>query len=272
MTDKINIIVESGYNTSYISTLLIALFYNNTYIDDLLLSRYLNTQKNIYLQETIKFELIEKVKKNQSILSDSINKIRFVSHLLGWQTLETLFKNHNVIDYLNFLLKKFEGLTYCKHNSITCIDINTNENSSVIREFYKIIDTIFTDSYFDDSNYNKNNIVDYQSKIPVIRLKKLFPLITIHINREKNNYPIEIEKKFKVRYLINESIIDIDWEFHSLIGLNNVYYTLISFGKKWYIFSDTLFPSFTEVDMSNPKFINKIKLEAILIIYKTKFC
>jgi hypothetical protein len=279
----VNIIVENGYNTSYISTLLIALFFNNTYLEDLILSRYLNNQKNIYLQEIIKLEIIDKIKHNNSILSDSINKIRMVSHLLGWQKTDSMFNNHNILEYYQFLLHKCEALTYCTRSiksnklssseigntihSITHINITPNLNTSIINEFHSNINMYFHDSYFETTI-----IKDKYIQIPVIRLRNLFPLFTFYINRDNINNLIEIEKKFKIKYLIGDSIINVEWIFHALIGFNKVYYTLINVGKKWYVFSDNLFPSFKEVNMSNPKVINKIKSEVVMVMYRTKFC
>ena len=49
---------------------------------------------------------------------------------------------------------------------------------------------------------------------------------------------------------------------------NGHYYTLLINASKWLMFDDMSIPCLSEVDMSNDKLVNKIKSEAVFIIYK----
>ena len=247
----INIIVESGYNTSYITSVLISLFYNNTYLEDLLLNRCTNDNKFLYLQEYIKNEIISKIKENKTIFSDSINKIRIISHLLGWKSINNLFDEYNVKDFFYFLMHSFDGLSYNKTNEIAYLTIDAVDNSTVKTELDLYINNVFNNE---------------------INLTKIFPLLTININRTKHNGKIDIEKKIKMQYIICDNKLEIKWFFHSAICYNDkFYYSIIFINKKWFVFSDNYSPSFISIDMGNTKIINKIKSEIVLVFYKTDF-
>ena len=84
--DKIDIqcIVENGYNTSYINTLLFSLFYRpNKYLDELL-NKNMNNPSAYYLQELIKENFVGPIRKHFSISNENINEIRNYLMINNW--------------------------------------------------------------------------------------------------------------------------------------------------------------------------------------------
>lgn len=242
----VDIFIESGHNSSYLTSVLISLFFNNTYLEDMLLNKNTDDIKFVYLQELIKNEFINNIKNNKSIFSKSINKIRILSHFFGWLKEEHLFEETNPKDYVNFLLCNFDAYSLNK-NKNTVVDITVNNNTSI------------------------KNECDKRFKDP-IKLSKIFPLLTINVNKSTNKDSIEIEKHITLTYIINNDTIQIKWLFHSAICFDGKkYYSLIVSKKKWYFFSDNHLPAFISIDMSNLNTINKIKSEVCLVFYKTDF-
>ncbi len=246
-----SIIIENGHNTSYITSVLVSLFYNYTYLEESLLNRYTNNPKFIYLQELIKTDMVDKFRSNKSVFAKEINKIRYVSHLLGWKNKSDLFEEHSAKDYLCFILHNLDGVSYSKNIELAYYDVNAVDNSSVKKELELKIEKIF-----------KGNI----------KLTKIFPLLVVHVNRDIDNGKLEIEKKIKINYMLGEDTIDIKWIFHSAICSNGkFYYSILNNNKRWYIFSNNYLPSFIQIDMSCPKVIDRIKSEVVVVMYRTDF-
>ena len=91
-------IVENGYNTSYIDSLLIALFYKNSSIIDVLENEP-TIPEVYYLQELIKFKFVNQIKKGYSIFFQSINEIRNYSIIYGWNTKGNIDEQQSCIEY-----------------------------------------------------------------------------------------------------------------------------------------------------------------------------
>ena len=78
-------VIEGGYNTSYINSLLTTLFYKkNEYLKELLNGEPTQTA-GYYLQELIKSNYIEPLCKNYTIKNDVINEIRNISISVYWK-------------------------------------------------------------------------------------------------------------------------------------------------------------------------------------------
>ena len=95
-------IVENGFNTCYISSLLMALFYKSSYLDIMLYNEPKNIEM-IYLQEIIKNKFIDYVRSGTSILMEHMNEIRTFANICGWLTVDELLEQQDVNDFFTFL-------------------------------------------------------------------------------------------------------------------------------------------------------------------------
>ena len=97
-------VVEDGYNTSYMVSLFTALFYNgNNNVNDILDSEPLSPSY-IYLQELIKTNYVEPLRKHFSISSSSINEIRNYMLICGWGMTDKYINEHHDICELYIFL------------------------------------------------------------------------------------------------------------------------------------------------------------------------
>ena len=99
------VIVENGVNTCYISSLLVGLFYSSSDIYYKMLERDPKNPNFYYLQELIKVNFIEPLRKNISISADVINEIRNYMFINEWKTDEPdeIFELHDVNDFYSYL-------------------------------------------------------------------------------------------------------------------------------------------------------------------------
>lgn len=256
MTSNIRgFLIEDSYNSCYINSLLMALFYIPSRIDNLLNS---DPKQSIhcYLQQIIKNKFIDVAKKNQTIISETVNEIRNYSHLCGWNDINKLLENHDVIQYFTFLMDCFNGIPIqVLNNSDKSFFIKYNVPESHNELTIKNI----------VNNWNNDNII---LNTPII--------LGIHLNRFDNEIKkttkINIQKKIKLAdNLLNNYN---EWLFHSIIChsgdslKNGHYYTIISNCNKWFIFDDKNWPCVKEIRMDDPMIVDKIKQECVFVIYK----
>ncbi len=239
-----NIIINSGYNATYISSLFVALFYCFSYIEDIFLNLNPKDLKFMYLQEFIKTEIVSKFKTNKSILSSSFDKIRILSHFLGWKSKENLFIEHDVSDFFLFLSSNLTISDYCFFLNITI-----NETTKIGHQLKKIF-------------------VKPQSNI--------YSFLIIHLLRNTPNIQVDIDAILSLSYKINDDDSNIDnnvvivkWIFHSAIAFNGTnYYVLLFIDKKLVMFQENNYPCFTIIDLQNLDLIQKLQSEIILVFYK----
>ncbi len=274
-------VIENGYNTCYIDSLLVALFYKYNESLDSILYKEPNSPEGFYLQELIKVKFIDPVKRNFSIGSNIINEIRNYSIICGWSKDENITSQKKCIDFYNFISKLFniEPLSFdilelkdgilnntIKKNEFSYINLNLTNDNDNIRNLL--------------INWIKNNITCNTSNsiIDCYKLNNIPSYIVININRfdEKGNcnkYNLDIMKRIKFFDINDNSQNYLKWKIHSVIcydgkNINNGhYYTLIYMGNnKWTIFDDTKIPSFNIYDIENCD-NTKIMKDACMVIY-----
>ena len=82
MNNSCNFIIENGYNTSYIDSLLVALFYKSSYIDKLL-QEHPQNETFYYLQEIIQTNFVNVIKRNYVVKEPREGKERqFITYRL----------------------------------------------------------------------------------------------------------------------------------------------------------------------------------------------
>jgi hypothetical protein len=275
----INAIVEDGYNTTYITSLFVALFYNCNNDIRNILDEIPNEIDGIYLQELLKKKFIEMIRRNLCIYADVINQIRNYLFVIGWcnDNIDILLDNHELIDFFLFLTKKIKIETI----NIETLNINNGQleviNNSKL-SYIKIIPSnnncsikFLLDNWI---NYNINTNNNYYYK-----LSNIPPYIIIYIDRfdkynKKNCSEIDIMKKIKFNNINDISQSSLRWEISSFICCsgNEVktckYYTIINNNTEWLKYGEGLIPSFNEINIHREINKKKIMSEVVLLLYK----
>lgn len=275
--------VENGFNTSYISSLLMAMFYKKSHIDSILYNDT-KTTMFIYLQEIIKQKFVDKVRQGLSVMSDTINEIRIVAHACGWLNNDQLLDHQDINDFFVFIAsnsnlspleicrtitnynddnhKKYHEQMLFINLNIISDDIETNETS-----IKKLLDT-----------WQSNVIDNIQSNTYLVNIPMF---MGIALNRHQNkDMKVDIQKKIKIKSINND---EIKWRIHSIICKshhelnyetnhepenNDHYYAIIlNNNNEWYMFNDMNIPSLTNIDIKNPTIMNTIKHESVFVLY-----
>jgi len=276
MNNKISFVIQESNNTSYIDSLLIGLFYKSTNLRDYL-SEEPKQIKFYYLQDLIMTNFITNIMKGYSIDTTIINEIRNYSIICGWKNGYGITDLFDIVDYLTFILS---GLSINTIN-LEIININTINSKDDIIEYnekYIIIKLDNDDNYsnnYSNKEYDlrillekwKSSLINSTNPniIKSYRFKEIPKLIPIFIERNNNNYKIDIKKRI--------SFNDMDyWTIHSIICYSNYqnghYYTLFKGNcNEWFIFDNLKIPSISEIDIKNELVSSKIKQECVLIFY-----
>jgi hypothetical protein len=252
-------LIEDGFNTNYISCLLVSMFLNKNILYNLLLEKNDISNDKLYFQELIKFILFS-LKSYRVINSDILNNFR---NILGFNKFlsNTNFLLNNPIENLyEFLLKTFN----C--NKIEFLNINNN--SSIENYYYLNIDV---NSTYD--NLKSQLLESFKYKI----LNNIPDFIGIKLNRNfNNNIILDIQKKITFKSIYNFNNINIEtgdntkliWNVFSIICYEPVldlYYSFINISNNWFYFNQK---ELINIQIINIKeYESQIKLQAYFLIY-----
>ena len=219
---KTECIIIDGINTSYINTVIMALFYKDSNLRSFL-SQIPTHTKFIYLQSMITNNYLTNATNNYCIDKSIVNEIKNYSSLCGWNERSVINSVHNIVEYTDFLLSSFDVgkieieyivrhknntdvLKNIEHNYLSCeIDNNTS-----IKTLVK----------------NWQDIQIYNSKsadISYTHLKEIPILIPIFLNRNYDAplYEVDINKKIKFKINGDELQKNTRWIIHSIICYNS---------------------------------------------------
>lgn len=265
-----NYVVEDGYNTLYLSTLLVALFHTPSVIDRCLLLEN-NSQKlnGILIQKIIEKNFVNMFRRNISITSKLLNQIRMCSHVSGWKNtknIDELLQESDPILFLDFLLQmiEFYPIEISKYSrekysaqqlaKQTVQEIHSNEaipkRDSLIEKIYciqlKTIKSSVQESYCE---WVKTNDIMNIPQFVIFQINNLTEMINI-------------DKKIWL-FPKNHEYHMIHWNFYSMINYNgNTYQTIINKDNKPYLFCQNSLPCIKKVDE-----VLKNKYEKIYVIY-----
>jgi phage gp36-like protein len=244
--NNISFIVSNGLNTSYIDSLLMALFYVHTELNEVLIQDPCDV-KFVYLQELINQNFIKKVKNNYSIDISIINEIRNYSIMCGWKNEGNITDLYPVIDYMIFLMDGI-GFGFICEDKLKYIEIYINYNTDI-----KTLLNVWINKHINFDTFDE--------------FEKSTMLIPIYFNRTiGTSYKIDIKEKIKFRH--NK----ISWIIHSIICFTNTgggnYYTILKSNDNWFLFSNEKIPSLIEIQIKDVEISNKIKQECVLVFYK----
>lgn len=269
--------VENGFNTSYIDSLLMALFYSHSHLCEILINTP-DESKFIYLQDIINNNLIDQSRNNFSTDSTVINEIRNYSIICGWKNGMNILELYNVVDYLDFIMKGFS------FKGIQCELININKQKETINSFnsnyieIKVSDESTIKKLLTEwTNIHLKNISNDENILSYYHFKEIPLLIPIYLNRsdennQTNNFKIDIMKKIKFSNNNDKLQNGSRWSVHSIICYTNSgsgqYYSIINSNNQWYLFNNEKIPSMININITNEIVSNKIKQECVLILYK----
>lgn len=259
------IILEDGYNTDYIYSLIIAIFHNkgNAYQ---LLNNDCNNSNTYYLQEYIKHKILDKINNKISITTEVINKLRMFLYNSGWlkDTEKYIFDKCDINEFYIFLVSQM------LENKIICSHIDTKKNIS-IKKTFDLIE--LNDNHFNDHNnlsFALNNWIDNNYDETYFKFEEIPIFIPIYINLT-NPIIINIMESINFTKNYDKTQKTLVWDFESLICYDNEnkYYYVV---KQWdynnfCIFSDKQIPSQYKVCIDDKDKIYKIAKSIKFVIY-----
>lgn len=274
------IVVANGFNTSYLDSLLVAMFYKSSHLRSFL-TQYPEKSKFIYLQELINNNFINTIKNGYSVDTSIINEIRNYSIVCGWKEGENIADLYSVIDYMKFLMHGI-GFGQIDFEFIEFNEFNNIENEKVKTMSMNYIDTIISENTnvkillekWYETNIKKPKTSNEHFRILCNKFKEIPLMIPIFFNREKGtSYNVDIKKKIKFKKNNDSVQNNVSWIIHALICFSSFgsgsYYSIINTDvDKWFLFSNEKIPSLIEIKIYDPEISNKIKQECILAIYR----
>lgn len=262
-----NIILENGYNTDYIYSLLISLFHAPINGSSDILNNDNGDTNSLYIQEYIKTKFIYQIQNQISIESKIINKLRLFLYNCGWLKNDNkmIIERETIDKFYCFLMSKTFGY------NIKILKIMNN------KEYVQDYDMIYlTDKHIENMDDKIVNISSMLSKWIDIEMndcigykfEKIPFLIPIFVDINKyinifegitfNNNGDNIQNK-------------LIWDFHSLIckSENGEYYSVIrNNNNDLLIVTDNNIPAGCIIDNSNISYVKKIMREIKCIFYK----
>ena len=273
--DKIPCVIEGGYNTSYITSLLSALFYKeNEHLKSILLQQP-NNKSGYYLQDIIKVNYIEPMRKHYTIKSDILNEIRnylFINGFLPNENILNTFKIQSISDlylflseYLNSQKMEFD-ITKIKDgklietdnlHKLSMIELKVNNKNTSIRELFL--------------NWISSVLLKEQEEYYCYKLKDIPSYLCFHLKRDKQEENVMVDIMNKIKFFKNSDPTQnyIKYKIHSLICFDgkNYYTCMIGYNNKWIMLNENIIPSMHYISMADDDITEKIKKEVMFIIY-----
>jgi len=103
VNNKSSFFVENGFNTCYMSSLLMALFYKTSCIDFMLGNDPQNLNF-VYFQEIVKNHFVEIVRNGNSVTGSTMNELRNFANMCGWLEFDEILEQQDVNEFFSFLL------------------------------------------------------------------------------------------------------------------------------------------------------------------------
>lgn len=245
-------------NISCMRIFFLSLFYIHSKMYHSLLNDDCNKDKImfIYLQEMIKYNYIDNVRKNKEVCD--LSEIEIFCSNNNWIYDNNLNLSSNIKNFYKYFLSNIQ---------------NKNINlSNYFKSNYNQIDNVFIElKIFTNNKSSKHYILkdlinswiseNSISEIShIYKLESIHPIILpIHINRNKNtNYTIDINKKIK--------LFNIKWIIHSIIcnHKNNINCYMYD-NNKWFLSNDS--DKIEEINIKNDIIKKYIQSNCIFINY-----
>ncbi len=239
-------IIEDGYNTNYISCLILSLFLEKTNIYYYMLDNINVPNESIFIQEIIKI-IINDFKTYKIINSKIMNYLRNILFFNNFLDIQHIFDNNCIIKlyeffYNSFNIQKIQFINDSKIDSLTYLVFDTyNELNTSIKKLINI----------NLSNLVLNNIPNF---------------IGIKLIRNHLLTNIDVQKKITFQSIFQEN--KLIWEIKSIICFdieNSNYFSFFKYKDVWLIINEKIFPPIQKINIRIHE--NDIKLKSIFLIY-----
>lgn len=271
--NSINFCIEGGINTSYIDSLIVALFYKSSAID-ILINYPPQKSEMYYFQELVRL-FVDSIRRRYSVGSELLNEIRNYSIICGWKQCENILELFDVAEYYDFLVEstgigkiKFEIMEKngdsVKEKHIKFIDIS----NSVLHDELDITNRELLEKWININLVSSNDEHYHFDELPnyiAINIKRL------NTNKQFDRTKIDIMKAIRFDSNNNVNQNNVKWKIFSIIcysETNPRYYTLVNINAKWHIYDSYNIPSLDELDIKQYDISEKIKQECVMLFYK----
>jgi bifunctional DNase/RNase len=259
-----HIILEDGYNTDYIYSLVLSLYgYSSDTINEII-NIDIDDSNTYYIQEYIKNKFILPIQRNLTIESQVANKFRMYLYNCGWlnNNYNNILKKADIKEFYLFLVSNMlkyklkitlfkQNINYTEEKTYNFINVN----DKYINTFNKVINlTDIVNNWFNIEIYNNG----YNCKFTNIPI-----LLPIYINirdnnTKKNNKYINIMESIQFNRLNDNVQKILTWNINSIIcqDKDDNYYSVIYRDDKWIEYTDKKIPSNRIIDMED---INEVR-------------
>lgn len=249
-----DIIVENGFHSSYISSLFIALFYKKSMIErSFILENNDPLKKGLYLQQIIFKNFIKPIRNNICVSSKMLNEIRVCSVIFGWnidKSFDKIFEDYNILEYMNFLIE------LCQIHPMNYV-VNDDTNHTM--------GTPFSSGSIIELRQNQTVQLSYDLWSINYTIINVPNFVVFKINNLTEEF--SINKKIKLFDNMHQ-YHNIVWIFHSLIYENDTgncnYNVIVNDDKKMIMYQNDSYPN---IQVFNEKIIQSLKNKSIIIFY-----
>lgn len=280
------VILEDGYNTDYIYSMITALFYIPTDGTNRMINSDVRDVNAYYVQEFIKRKFIYPIHRSASIESCVVNKFRLFIYNCGWlkNDYKHILDKGNLSDFYLFLMKMMD-----QNIKFTIVDTNDNATRDIPFEMIKISDNHIiqnndNEAHAEVESYvvNLSSIIEKWTKDEILgqnisyKFENIPYIIPVYIDITDSK--TRLNKKYinimeGLNFPENGDKIQkmLVWEFHSMICQteNGDYYSIVlDHDDNLMGFSDKKIPSNWKIDVTNVDIVKKIMLEVKLVFYK----
>ena len=274
---NLNFIIEDGYNTDYITSLLVAIFYFCSNELGTILGTDTNNPNTYYIQEFIKKKFVTQMHQNCSINSRTINRLRLFLYDSGWYKKCTFLLDRCKVNiFYEFLFSSI--LEY--NIDFIRVDLASGKECDLQYPYIhiddkfisepknQIVDTNSLISAWINLNVSENNKFAYKFKQVQILLPIYFDLRSKETHENKRYVNVMSAINFTE---INDNVQNtFVWNVHSLICQNNKeeYYAIIHNDRDdWFAISDKFVPSVVQLNMADITTVRQIMKEVIFVFY-----
>lgn len=277
---EIYLVVENGTNTSYIDATLMALFYKSSCIDSML-TQHVDNSDFYYVQELIKNNFVNLVRKRHSVSADLINEIRNYCVTCGLIRTDDFIDIVDVTTFYDFFINGIGGRQLMIETIVISDKINTTAHTlSYIKlepddTFAEVSVTDLLREWIDNFIL-KTQDTSHHIHSKGYHFKQIPFIIPIFINRyvggrKLTTKKLDIMKKIKFVDNDDPNQKSILWTIHSVLCFSDInphYYSILNVGDEWYLYDSFMKPSLNKIDMKKEEFMLKIKQECIMIFYR----
>jgi hypothetical protein len=226
-------------------SVMVAIFFKKTGMDHCL-DKDLKSVQNVFLQQFIKINFVDKIRRKEKITMEQINIIRNMCQESGWKENENIFNQQDASEFYNFIAQVFEfPLLEIQRNTITGAlpnkgDVNNGEKIPFIPLSIPLKKCMTSDSTDDQKTEHYESQKDYYfqeesttskvlQKTYKAALMAFDSIVNVGQNNSQDNPEIQKDnQKNTIEYVDKVDVVMFDqWMYDNVVSLrrklNNTY-------------------------------------------------